>query len=273
MSTLEVCNDSAWEARKWDEPVSKSRLSVQESTHKLICELPGVEFDSYRPGYLPFGLASESLNNPALQFILVEPCILGLFSIYPRLKDILEGQDPEGFGELIADLRAFPWLGVLWVKHAMQRQFWRCHDLRDGGGLGFTVEIFLLAFKQLSSTSPSNESQSPLYVSTFQAITSDWTAYRQSVWTIRILLDVIASRGGLMARFNYPSYITDITDELLALVANMLRGQTGLVGPQIDYAEAELREFNLDFYDGPQDFPARALEVITQSRQSAAPSP
>jgi hypothetical protein len=268
LALLESANGMIRPARNFDGTVSRVQLSVQEATHKLICELPGVEFDGHRPESLPFNVACELFNDSRLQFILPGRCSEGFFSISPRLKDFLEGVNPEQLPELIADLRAFPELGFCRVEHAMQRQLWRCHDLRDGGGFGFTVENFLLAVKQLLSTSPSSESQSALYVSTFRVITSDWTTYRHSVWTIRILLDIIASRGGLMARFNYPSYITD---ELLALVANMLRGQTGL-GPYIDLAEAQLNELRPQFYEGPEDFPARALEVIVQSRQSATSS-
>jgi hypothetical protein len=76
-----------------------------------------------------------------------------------------------------------------------QRQLWRMQDLRDGSGFGFTVELFFLALQQLLSTSSSPESHSALYMGTFRAITSDWSKYKDSLGTQKILLDIVVKRG------------------------------------------------------------------------------
>ena len=148
----------------------------------------------------------------------------------------------------------------------MQLQLWRFQDLCFASGLGFMVEIFFIALKELLSTSPSKYSQSTLYISTFRAITSDWREHRDSLGTQNILLHLISSGRGLMSRFNYPAYITD---ELLVFVDNVFKGQTG---PHIDKAMDGLRrEHNPVLYDGPPGFPTRALNVLLSSSRSSAP--
>jgi hypothetical protein len=151
----------------------------------------------------------------------------------------------------------------------MQWQLWHLQDLYGGGGLGFYVKIFLISLKHLLSSISiylSNESQSALYISTFWAITTDWCKHKHSLGTQKILLHIILSCCSLISKFNYLAYITD---ELLVLVDNMLKGQTG---PHIDIAVEQLRGLDQRFYYGPPDFPARALEVITQSHPFALSS-
>ncbi|KAI0272802.1 hypothetical protein BGY98DRAFT_1179094 [Russula aff. rugulosa BPL654] len=111
----------------------------------------------------------------------------------------------------------------------MQRQLWRLEDLHDGGGLGFTVELFFLSLSQLVSTSSSRESHSALYTGTFRAITSDWSKHKYSLGTQNLLLDIAMSRRWEFDG-QYPAYIVD---EFLFLLGNIFEGQTG---PHIDEA-------------------------------------
>ena len=143
-------------------------------------------------------------------------------------------------------------------KNLLQRQLWRLQDVRDGGGLGFAVELFLLALKQLLSTLPSQESYSALYIGTLKAITSDWSKYKHSVGTQKILLDAIAADHGFLCGFNYPEYITD---ELWDLLGNILEGQAG---PHITSAVQHLTDRQLGGYK----YGARAEEVISRLRAS-----
>jgi len=250
-----------------DDGLSSHQRSVHLATDELICELPGVEFDGDRPDPLPFSQAAEMLNNPALLYTLIGQCSVGLSSICPKLQDILEGGDSERFQETLQDLKSFPWKEAIgWEGNVVQRQqLWRCQDLCSGGGLGFTVEIFLISLKQLLSTSSSKDSQSAMYVGTFRAITSDWSVYKHSLATQNLLLHTVASHNGIISKFNYPAYITD---ELLVLVYNMFKEQRG---PHIDHAVELLANMDPDaqgqaeFYHGPPDFRARALEVILQA--------
>ena len=269
MSSMEHSYLFGRNLKLFDAWISTPQHSIQVATHELICELPGVEFDGDRPDPFPFSLAVNLLNNPALLFTLPGRCFEGFCSIYPRFQDILEGQgrNPQQFQEVLKDMRSIPLLNLAICEgEVVQRQLWRFQDLRSGGGLGFCVEIFLIALKDLLSAGPSMEFQSTLYTSTFRAITSDWRKYKHSLGTQKILLHAIASRCGLISRFNYPAYITD---DWLVLVDNMLKEQTG---PHIDRAVARLGDMDPGFYHGPPDFPAKALEVISQSRPLASPS-
>jgi hypothetical protein len=55
-------------------------------------------------------------------------------------------------------------------------QPWHLQNLRDGGGPGFTVELFLFALNEVLSLSesPHQDPHSTLYIATFRVITSDW---------------------------------------------------------------------------------------------------
>jgi hypothetical protein len=118
----------------------------------------------------------------------------------------------------------------------MQRQLWRLQDLRDGGGLGFTVELFFLALSQLLSTSSSKESHSALYTGTFRAITSDWSKHKHSLGTQNLLLNIAMSHRWEFDGY-YPAYIVD---EFLLLLGNIFEGQTG---PHIDEARQQFESF------------------------------
>ena len=128
----------------------------------------------------------------------------------------------------------------------MKRQLWRLLDLRDGGGLGFTIELFFLALRQLelSSTSSSFKVKEAFYTGTFRVIISDWINYKNSVGTQRVLLDllcdlVIGSRGAF-SKISYPSYIVEM---LLELVQKMVEGHEGFHA-HIDDIIQELEEVN-----------------------------
>ena len=255
--------------RRFDPLISNPQHSILAATHELICEFPGVEFDGDRPDPFPFSLAVDLFSNPALLFMLPGRSFEGFCSISPRLQDILEGRNPQHFQEVIKDVRSMSPLNYALLEgEVVQRQLWRLQDLRSGGGLGFCVEIFLISLRHLLSACSSKESQSDLYITTFRAITSDWRKYRHSLGTQKILLHIIASRCGLISQFNYPAYITE---ELLTLMDNMLKGQTGL---HIDRAVSRLKDLGLDprFCRGPPGFRARALEVILQSSPVASSS-
>src|SRR6266566_4121858 len=138
----------------------------------------------------------------------------------------------------------------------MQRQLWRLQDLRDGDGLGFTVELFFLALSQLLSTSSSKESHSALYTGTFRAITSDWSKHKDSAATQKLLLDIAMSRDEF--GWQYPAYIVD---EFLLLLGNIFEGQTG---PHIDNARQQFESF--DLYDPRRWFGEKVLEILTSGQ-------
>ncbi|KAH8989935.1 hypothetical protein EDB86DRAFT_2941597 [Lactarius hatsudake] len=111
----------------------------------------------------------------------------------------------------------------------MKRQLWRLQDLRDGGGLGFTVELFFLSLRQVLSIPSSHESNSIFYIGTFKILTSHWEVSKESLGTQHILLNIICDliiRGrGAFSDFSYPESITAI---LLDTVGRMLQGYQSL---------------------------------------------
>jgi len=110
----------------------------------------------------------------------------------------------------------------------MKRQLWRLQDLRDGGGLGFTIELFLLSLRHLLLIPSLYESNSAFYVGAFEIIASHWMKGSKSIGTQRILLniicDLIIQDRGIFSDFSYPESITSV---LLGMVGDMLQGYAG----------------------------------------------
>jgi hypothetical protein len=107
----------------------------------------------------------------------------------------------------------------------------------------------------LSASLP-QDSHPALYIATFRVITSDWSEYRHSLGTQKILLDAVASNQGIVHRFDLPTYITD---ELLSLLERFLEGHTG---PHI---ESAVQQLSLPVNRPEiQEFRAKALGVISR---------
>jgi hypothetical protein len=225
---------------------------IHQDCYRLTRHLPGIRYDDF-----------ESEHDPRTSFESLSEPIRSPF-IFPHqiFRSILWHHDDHlifGAKLLTAKGKDIEWM-VSWhanLNGLFQRQLWRLQDLRDGGGLGFAVENFLLSFKQLSSTSPSQDSHSALYIATFRVITSDWRDYRHSLGTQKILLDAVASEQGIVHRFDYPTYITD---ELLVLLGNVFEGQTG---PHIENAMQQLSRPDERFV--MQEFRTKALRAISRS--------
>jgi len=158
--------------------------------------------------------------------------IQSLCTLGRRLRDIIEEQNTESHEETLKSLESLREVPVplRGLNYLMKRQLWRLLDLRDGSGLGFSIELFFLALRQLelSSTSSSSELKEVYYTGTFKAITSNWEDSKNSVGTQRILLDllcdlVIGSRGAF-SDFSYPPFIVEM---LLELVGKMVEGHGG----------------------------------------------
>ncbi len=142
---------------------------MDQITHGITGQLPGVQNKLPTVGPIPFSQVLELFVEP-LKFPIIPPgrALQSFCSLAPRFRDILEGQGVEETRETLMSLKAIEDV----TNRSMcplQRQLWRLQDLRDGGGLGFIVELFFLALKQLLSTSLSQESQSALYIGTFRA--------------------------------------------------------------------------------------------------------
>ena len=192
---------------------------------QTISQFPGVldDLDDYNYTPIPFSRLVELLHDTRkMQFIRPGLTLQSMCSPAATLRKILKGQgDADEYKELLKNLKKFPFWSR-WNRNQMQRELWRTQDLCDGGGLGFTVELFFLALDQLLSTSSSKESHSALYMGAFRTITSDWNKHKHSLGTQSLLLYIAWSR---FEQFDheYPAYIVD---EFLELLGSSFEGQT-----------------------------------------------
>ena len=197
---------------------------LDQITHGITGQLPGIQSRFPPLGPIPFGQVLELFTDP-FKFPIISPgqALQSLCSLAPRFRDFLQEENTKENREMVMYFQAINGVANR-AGCSLQRQLWRLQDLRDGGGLGFIVELFFRAVKQLLSTSLSQASQSALFIGTFRAITSDWRLYMHSRGTQAILLDAATSEDGIFSDFNYPAYITK---EFFLLLENMLDEQTG----------------------------------------------
>jgi hypothetical protein len=224
---------------------------MDEATHRLTRRLPGVSFSELKPTG-PITI-SEAFDFPFVedtpvtpQLIFPEHQIQSLCTLGRILRDIIEGQNFEDLQEIRESLKSIDKISVLLRRpnYLMKRQLWRLQDLRDGGGLGFTIEIFFLALRRLSSSSSSPELKQVFYIGTFKVITSGQENITDLSGTLGILLnlicDLVIKSRGVFSDFLYPPYIVDM---LLKLVENMV-DRHGNPRLHVDDAVRELWDVN-----------------------------
>jgi hypothetical protein len=223
--------------------ISYIQSVFNDDSHQIISQFPGavvVDFDYNCKAPIPFSRLVELFSDPcAVPFIRPRQTLQSMCSPALIFRDILEGHgDADAYKAVAMNRPPFPRLR----GDEMQRQFLRLRDLRDGAGLGVTVELFFIALSRLlstsTSTSTSKESHSALFKGTFRAITSDWSVHKNSLGTQRLLLDIAMSRREEFGS-EYPAYIID---EFLSLLGNVFEGQ---IGPHIDSARREFESFEL----------------------------
>jgi hypothetical protein len=210
--------------------ISLYQEAMDDATYGLARQLPGVSFDEPRRG--ESFLISDTFNDVPVtpQLIFPGQQVQALARLGLKLREVLDGQVAEGYKKVLESLKSVDRVPVSLRRPdgLMKRQLWRLQDLRDGGGLGFTVELFFLSLRQLLSIPSVHESNSVFYIGTFKIITSHWEESRDSLGTQQILLDLICNliiRGrGVFSGFSYPEPITTM---LVDMLGNMLRVYTG----------------------------------------------
>ena len=253
---------------RWIQDVQRDLV---KTTHRIICQLPGVEFadPDAKPAYL------SPLKKSHLQASQPEEPYLG------QLKESY--RDPHTYSHRLErisrvdhtfqNLLVGPWNSVTFEEvindlknllAPLRREVWRLEDLCDGHGLGFTVELFFLALKQLLSTSSSKESHSALLMGTFQAITSDSSKYESPLGTQRLLLDCVVSNNDIV----FGSTDT-IIDEFFSLLATVLRGQSG--SHIEDIVQLLTEKLRSRLIPKRRAFYQKALEVINGAKASGPP--
>jgi hypothetical protein len=264
--------------------ISLLQDATDAATHKLMRRLPGVSFSELKSsGPIPI---TEAFDFPIFgstpitpQFMFPGQLLQPLFTLGRGLRDIVEARNSEKHREILESLESIgktP-IPLRRLNHLMKRQLWRLQDLRDGGGLGFTIELFFLALRQLSSASLTPESKRGFYIRTFNVIASRWMDSKDSFGTQGILLDLVCDlvieARGVFSDFLYPAYIVD---ELPDLVGKIVDGRGGSHA-HINDAVRELRNFNpgesADWDLALQDralLRDKALEAIKPPPENAA---
>jgi hypothetical protein len=251
ISELEQINIEANRLKFVDIGIFNMQNAIGHLSLQITSQFPGVVHLNW--ALISFSHIVEQFRDPLkLQFIYPRQTLKSMCSPALTLRNILDGQgDADAYKELLKNLEIFNDVYSL-RGDEMQRQLWRLQDLHNGG-LGFTVELFFLALRELLSTSSSKESHSALYTATFRAITYNWSRHKHSLGTQKLLLGIAMS---CLWEFvgHYPAYIID---EFLFLLGNVFEGQRG---PHIDNARQRFE--SLQFY-GSRGFRERVLRVLT----------
>jgi hypothetical protein len=258
---------------KADKRISVLQDQIDQVTHKLTRQFPGVAFD-YLTESTPIGQIFEFLANPVRpQLLYLSQRLLGLCSLsqkrssrgYLDIPDLLRGVE-----KIPPALRSVPRR-----HHLMERQLWRLDDLSRGGAFGFTLELYFLSLRQILSTftgkSLPRGVDTSFYVGAFKAITSDWEQVKGSLGTLQIVLNIvcdIAIRDRGIFSNSYPDYINK---ELLDLLEKMVEGQAIEAIPYIRSALDELR--NVGWRTGDDEgFLESALKIIQEQCEPSGSS-
>ncbi|KAI0261954.1 hypothetical protein BC834DRAFT_414191 [Gloeopeniophorella convolvens] len=218
--------------------------TINEVTHGVLEYLPDATFKP--PATSNFSLLGQDLGTPSpeqslgmLQLLRPGRLMQKLGVLGPELRKLISPQYSEGIMLLKIireDLKNLD-RHLQWQQLA-ERQIWRLQDIADGG-LAFHVELFLLALKRLLPRFSAQDPHRLFYILTFRSVTSDWERCKHSLGTQYILLSVACDmvfEGRGMFSFPYPDWIVN---ELLTLLDNVIRGQTGA---HVESAAQELRD-------------------------------
>ncbi|KAH8994227.1 hypothetical protein EDB92DRAFT_313878 [Lactarius akahatsu] len=233
ISELERINVVAVGLEDVDWRISLYQDALDDATYRLTRQLPGVSFDELHrsESVLISNMLTPGSAPVTPQLIFPGQQLQALARLGRKLREVLDGQVADGHKEVLESLKAVDQVPISLRRPGglMKRQLWRLQDLRDGGGLGFTVELFFLSLRQVLSIPSSHESNSIFYIGSFKTITSHWEVSKESLGTQHILLNIICDliiRGrGAFSDFSYPESITAI---LLDTVGRMLQGYQGL---------------------------------------------
>ena len=215
--------------------ISLYQDAMDEATHRLTRQLPGVSFDKLRRA--ESFLISDAFNTQATDSAPVIPQLIfpvqqvqALARLGLKLREVLDGQVADGHKVVLESLKSVDQVPDLLRRPngLMKRQLWRLQDLRDGGGRGFTIELFFLSLRRLLSIPSLHESNSVFYIGAFEIMTSRWEESKDSIGTQHILLniicDLIIQGRGVFSDFLYPEPIKTM---LVDMVGSMLRSHAG----------------------------------------------
>ena len=272
ISDLERIRIEAGDLEDVDWRVSLLQDAMDEAGHRLMRQLPGVSFCELKrtgPSISEvFNFPFEGATFSAPQLIFPGRQVQALTTLCLNLREILNGGSSEGDNVVLESLKVLDKIPTPLHRsdNLMTRQLWHLQDLRDGSGLGFSLELFFLSFRQLSPTSTAQDPPDVFFGGTFEVIKSRWADSKDSLGMQNILLnlvcDLIIPGRGVFSNFPYPVYLTD---RLCQLIDDMLGGSTG------SHIRDFLQEFEVDLPRKRMDMPLRrkALMAITRRQNTA----
>ena len=215
--------------------ISLYQEKMDEDTFRLARLLPGVSFDEPRRSgsFLLSDIFKTSATGSAAiipQLIFPAQQVQALARLGMQLREVLDGKIAERYEDVLESLKSVDQVPVSLRRPngLMKRQLRRLQDLRDGRGLGFTIELFFLSLRQLLTIPSLHESNSALYIGAFKIITSCWKDSKDSLGTqyilLNILCDLIIKGRGVFSDCPYPEAITS---RFVDMVSDMLQGYTG----------------------------------------------
>ena len=272
ISDLERIRIEAGDLEDVDRRVSLLQDAMDEAGHRLMRQLPGVSFcELKRTGpsiseVFNFPFVGATFSTP--QLIFPGRQVQALTTLCLNLREILNGGSSEGDNVVLESLKVLDKIPTPLHRpdNLMTRQLWHLQDLRDGSGLGFSLELFFLSFRQLSPTSTAQDPPDVFFGGTFEVIKSRWADSKDSLGMQNILLnlvcDLIIPGRGVFSNFPYPVYLTD---RLCQLIDDMLGGSTG------SHIRDFLQELEVDLPRKRMDMPLRrkALMAITRRQNTA----
>jgi hypothetical protein len=232
ISDLERIKVEADSMEDVDWRISLYQDAMDEDTFRLARLLPGVSFDELRRSetfFISDIFSTQATGSAPIapQLIFPGQQVQALARLGSKLREVLDGQVADVHKEVLENLKSVDQVPVSLRRPngLMKRQLWRLQDLRDGGGLGFTIELFFLSLRQLLSIPSLHESNSVFYTGAFKTITSHWEESKDSPGTQQILFDILCDliiKGrGVFSDFSYPEPITTM---LVDTVGSMLQG-------------------------------------------------
>ena len=134
--------DGMEEADWW---MSLYQDAMDDATHRLTHQFPGVSFDERRSESTSIAPNKSTTGSALVTSQLVFPGqqVQLLTRLGLKLREVLDGQVADGHEELLESLKSVDQVPISLRRPEglMKRQLRRLRDLRDGGDLGYTVEL------------------------------------------------------------------------------------------------------------------------------------
>ena len=229
--------DDTWNAFGWaeetDKAIVKLTQTLGEATNSVLLYLPGTILKwGQESRHVPEDITQSTLSYFMPQFIPPRLLAQRLWLCAWALRNIsttgwgISAYTPKKLADLSAPELSVPTMRKLMdeTEAPMQTQLWRLQDLR-AGGLFYTLELFIAVIK--SSKAASRDLSRELYEGTFRVITRKWKEYRHSIWTERLLVDLL---GRVLPTDNEPSsdQVPDyIVGLFLTFLSDVLAKKTG----------------------------------------------